>query len=66
MADKIQRISVSLTPTQVDELLTEKELLYGIYRAVSTIRTILVTTVVLGVIGAVLILASASDSGAGG
>lgn len=63
MAEKIQRIPVSLTPAQVDELLTEKELLYGIYRAVSTIRTILVTAVVLSVIGVILTLASASESG---
>lgn len=47
MSEGAQRIPTGLTSSQVEELVTEKELLYGIYRAVSTVRVLLVAVALL-------------------
>jgi hypothetical protein len=59
-------IPVNLTAAQVDDLLTDKDLLYGIFRAVSRIQTIVTILLVLvlasAAVGALGVLAAVASS----
>lgn len=43
--------------------MTERELLAGIYRAVSTVRTIVVLTFLIGIVAGIVLIATSQQSG---
>ena len=56
------QIPLNLTAEQVDDLLSEKQLLYAIFRAVSTVRNIIVFAFIVSVVLAIAGVAASMDA----